>query len=190
MVVRGKAAAAGIWLGVSLGISGAAILGAWQAPARADAGVRNVAGLFNSSGALDATSLGDVRTGLAAAPGRDEDDELRRKRPTPSDTDPLRSNRDADPLFGQSDLSNPFTANLTFGTSPINQTPAATNPPPATNNPPAATNPPPANNTPVANNPQNTIPITNNSSLGSIISGTATIGASVITTLRLNGLAQ
>lgn len=168
MIVRGIAAA--------LGISAAAIMGASLAPAWADADTAKIAAMFE--GALDASSLEGIRTGLAPAPGRD-DEELRRKRPKSSDTDPLKDNRGADPRPSQSDLSSPFAVNLTLNGAPIIQPPtqnppAATNPPPATNNPPVASNPPPA---------QNTIPTTN-PTLGSIIVST------ISTIMRRNGFLQ
>lgn len=168
-----------------MGISAAAILGALLAPAWADAETVKFAAMFDSNGALDASSLGGVHTGLAPAPGQSDEDELRRKLPSSSDADPLRTKRDGNVLPPQSDLSRPFTPTLNNG-APINQQPAQ-NPPPANNNPPVASNPPPANNNPAASNPppaQNTIPITNTSTLGSIITGTMT------TILLRNGLLQ
>lgn len=178
MIVRGIAAA--------LGLSAAAIIGASLAPAWADAEAVKPAAVFGSNGALDASSLGGIRTGLAPAPGRDDEEELRRKRPDSSDADPLRASRGGDQLPRESGLSNPFTATRTINRSPINQQPAqnppaATNPPPATSNPPLASNPPPA---------QNTIPIANNSPLSSVTSSTSGIGAGVITILRRDGLLQ
>lgn len=161
-------------------------MGASLRPAWADAETVKFAAMFDSNGALDASSLGAIRTGLAPAPGQDDEEELRRKRPNSSEADPLKANRGADPRPSQSDLSSPFTANLTINGSPINQQPAqnppaATNPPPATSNPPAASNPPPA---------QNTIPIASNSPFSSVITGTSSIGLGVITALRRDGLLQ
>lgn len=166
-----------------MGISAAAIMGASIAPAWADAGTAKITAMFGPNGALDSSSLGGVHTGLAAAPGEDDGEEVRRKRPSSSDTDPLRSNRGV-ALPGESDLASPFTANLNLNGSPLNQQPtqnlppAATDPPPANNNPPAASNPPPTNN------PQNTIPIANNSTLNGIIT------SGVTTVMRRNGLLQ
>ena len=152
----------------------AAVMGAWLAPAWADAETVKTAAMFEASGVLDGSSLGRVRTGFGPAPGMDEDDELRRKRPNSADADPLAANRGADPLPRQSDLSG-FTGNQSL----TNQHPIQ-NPPPATNNPPVASNPPPTNNPPPA---QNTIPATN-PTLGDIIAGRVT------TILRRNGLLQ
>ncbi len=167
------------------------IMGASLAPARADAETVKIAGILESKGALDASSLEGVRTGIAPAPGSNDEEELRRKRPDSADADPLKATRGADPRPSESDLSSPFTANLTLDGSPINQQPTQ-NPPPATNNPPVASNPPPTNNNPPpADNPppaQNTIPIANNSTLGSVITDTSLIGAGVIRVLRRDGL--
>lgn len=102
---------------------------------------------------------------------------MRRKQPRSSDTDPLKDNRGKIALPGESDLANPFTANLTLNGSPVTQAPAQ-NPPPAANNPPAS------------NNPQNTIPISNNSPLSGIITTTSAISSGVSTILRRNGLLQ
>ncbi len=162
-----------------MGISAATLMGAALTPARADAETLKFAAMFDSDGALDASSLGSVRTGLAPAPGRDEEEEVRRKRPNSSDADPLKTNQNTDLRPAQSDLSSPFAVNLTLDGGPIIQQPtqnppAATNPPPATNNPPVASNPPPA---------QNTIPVAN-PTLGDIIVST------ISTVMRRNGLLQ
>ena len=147
-------------------IMAAAAMGRALAPAWADAETVITAAMFESSGALDESSLGGVRTGFGPAPGHADEEELRRKRPDDADADPLALNR-VDPLPRQSDLSSPFTATLT----PINQQPTQ-NPPPATNNPPVASNPPPTSNPPPAQNP----------TLAGAIVGVVT------TVLRLNGL--
>ena len=138
--------------------------------------------MFGSNGALDASSLGGIHSGLAPSPGHGEEEELRRKRPGSSDTDPLKANRDAASGPRKSDLNSPFTATLTLNGAPLNQQPAQ--------NPPAATNPPPANNPPATNNPQNTVPIANNSPLSSVTSATSAIAGTVTTLLRRNGLLQ
>ncbi len=174
-------------------VSAAAIMGASLAPARADADTVKIPAMFDA--ALDASSLEEVRTGLAAVPGNGDEEDLRRKRPDSSDADPLQTNRDADILPRRSNLSSPFAVNRTRNGVPINQQttlnpPATTNPPPSNNNPPPAdNNPPPASNNPppANNNPppaQNTIPITNASTLGGVITG------SVTTILRRNGVLQ
>lgn len=185
MIVRGIAAA----IGISTVISVAAIMGASLAPAWADTDTAKIATMFE--GALDESSLEGVRTGLAPAPGRDDEEELRRKRPNSADTDPLKANRDADPLPKKSELSSPFTPTRTLRGAPINRQPtqsppAATNPPPA-NTTSTASNPPPASNTSTASNPppaQSTIPVANNSTLGGVIGGTVT------TIMRRTGLVQ
>ncbi len=164
-------------MGVSIGASAAAIIGASLTPAWADAEPAKIAAMLNSKGALDAPSLGGVHSGLAPRPGRDDEEESRRKRPRSSDTDPLKDNRGKIALPGEPGLANPFTANLTLNGSPATQAPAQ-NPPPAANNPPAS------------NNPQNTIPISNNSPLSGIITTTSAISSGVSTILRRNGLLQ
>jgi hypothetical protein len=179
MFLRGIAAA----VGISIGASAAAIIGASLTPAWADAEPAKIAAMFDSNGALDASSLGGVHSGLAPRPGGDDEEELRRKQPRSSDTDPLKDNRGKIALPGEPDLANPFTANLTLNGSPVTQAPAQ-------NPPPVASNPPPADNPPASNNPQNTIPITNNSPLGGIITTTSAIGTGVTTILRRNGLLQ
>lgn len=184
MIVRGIAAA--------MGISAAAIIGAALTPAWAETETVKVAAMFDSDGALDASSLGDVRTGVAPAPGGNDEEEVRRKRPGSSDADPLSANRGSDPR-SENRLSSPFTANLILDGSPVNQQPAqnppaTTNPPPVTNNPPVTSNPPAASNPPPA---QNTIPIANNSPVTNIVNGaTANIGSSITTVLRRDGLIQ
>ena len=189
MIVRGIAAATGILMG----LSAAAIMEASLAPAWAGAETARPAAIFGSNGALDPSSLGNIHTGLAPAPGRGEEEEVRRKRPNPSDTDPLKANRDGNLRPSPSDLSSPFTANLTLNGSPLNQPPPQ-NPPPATSNPPLASNPPPATtNPPVASNPppaQNTVPVANNPTLATVITSIATIGTSATTVLRRVGIAQ
>ena len=177
MIVRGKAAA----VGISLGISAAAIMGASTTPVWAGPETTRPAAMFGSNGALDASSLEGIHSGLAPSPGDGKEEELRRKRPGSSDTDPLKANRDAASGPRKSDLSSPFTATLTLNGAPLNQ-PAQ--------NPPAATNPPPANNPPATNNPQNTVPIANNSPLSSVTSATSAIAGTVTTLLRRNGLLQ
>ena len=174
------------------------IVGASLTPAWADAETVNPAAIFDSNSALDASSLRDEHTGLAPAPGSNDEEELRRKRPGSAGADPLKATRGADLRpresdlrLSESDLGSPFTVNRTLNGSPINQQPTQ-NPPAATNPPPVANNPPPVvNNPPAANNPppaQNTIPIANNSSLGSVFTDTSSIGSGVITTLRRDGL--
>lgn len=189
MIVRGIAAATGILIR----ISAVAIMGASLAPSWAGAETARPAPMFGSNGALDASSLGNIHTGLAAAPGRGEGEEVRRKRPNPSDVDPLKANREGNPLPSQSGLSSPFTANLTLNGSPLTQPPPQ-NPPPATSNPPLASNPPPATtNPPVASNPppvQNTAPVVSNPTLAGVITSIGTIGTSATTVLRRVGLAQ
>ncbi len=165
-----------------MGASAAAIIGGSLTPAWADAEPAKIAAMFDSNGALDASSLGGVHSGLGPRPGQDDEEELRRKNPRSSDTDPLKDNRGKIALPGEPDLANPFTANLTLNGSPVTQAPAQ--------NPPVASNPPPASNPPASNNPQNTIPISNNSPLGGIITTTSAIGTGVTTILRRNGLLQ
>ncbi len=130
-----------------MGMSAAAIMGASSTPAWADAEPVTMAAFFDSNGALDASSLGDVHTGVAPAPGLGNEEEVRRKRPNSTETDPLMANRSADPRPAKPDLVG-FTPRPA---APISQQPAqnpATTAPPPTNNTPVASNPPPANNPP------------------------------------------
>ncbi len=69
-------------------IMGASLTSAW-----ADAEIVKPAAMFDSKGALDASSLGGVHTGLAPAPGSNDEEELRRIRPDSADADPLKATR-------------------------------------------------------------------------------------------------
>ena len=84
-----------------------------SSPAWADAeAVKN--GTFDSNGALDTASLGDIRTGIAPVPGRDDAKDLRRKTPHSADADPLEVTRGAKPFSGRLNLgSSPFNSTVT-----------------------------------------------------------------------------
>ena len=144
MIVRGLATA--------LGMSAAAIIGTSHTSAWADAEPVTIAAFLESNGALDAPSLGGVHTGVAPAPGLANEDDVRRKRPNSTETDPLRANRSADPRPAQSDLvgltRRPINDGPPLNQQPAQNPPAATNAPPATNNPPVASNPPATTTTP------------------------------------------
>ena len=123
----------------ALGISAAAITGAAQAPAWADAEHVNFAAVFDSDGALDASSLGGVHTGVAPAPGLATEETVRGKRPNSTEADPLKAKRSGDPRPAEPGLVGYTPPPVTAApiSQPAQTPPAATNTPPATNNTPA-----------------------------------------------------